>query len=68
MIYQFKCPRHGTFEVNQPMLVEHKTVCPKCGTEGQRVYSPLKHIWAGNAFRPDGSIRPDSDYAPVMRG
>ena len=68
MIYEFKCKEHGLFEVTQPMLAEHKADCPKCGASCQRIYLPLEHIWAGNAFRPDGSLRHDSDYAPVMRG
>ena len=67
MIYQFRCKEHGEFEVNQPMLSEHKTDCPECSEPCQRVYSPLKHIWADSVFRPDGSFREDKDYA-ILKG
>jgi len=67
MLYQFKCKNHGEFEVRQSILAEHKANCSKCGKEAQRVYSPVKHFWKGNAFRSDGSLREDKDYAPVMK-
>ena len=63
MIYQFKCGKHGEFEVDQPIMAEHKSNCPQCGEPAQRVYSTLKHIWANSAFREDGSYRQDEDYA-----
>jgi putative FmdB family regulatory protein len=67
MLYQFKCREHGTFEVSQPILSEHKADCPECGKECQRVYSRLQWIWAGEAYRPDGSKREDNDYA-ILKG
>ena len=67
MTYEFECEKHGTFEVNQPMLSEHKLDCPECGSECQRIYSELNHILAGSAFRPDGSYRQDEDYA-ILKG
>lgn len=68
MLYEFKCSEHGTFEINQSILAEHRANCPLCGQPAQRVYSLLQWIWAGNAYRPDGSLREDKDYAEVMRG
>ena len=69
MVYEYVCHPCGYgFEENQYMMAEHKAICPKCGERAQRVYSKLAVIWAGAAFRRDGSYRQDKDYAPVMRG
>ena len=65
MLYDFKCPEHGTFTVKQSMLADHVASCPECGWPAQRIYSSLDHIWAGSVFRPDGSYRQDKDYAEV---
>lgn len=68
MFYQFRCPDCGIeFEVNQPMLSEHKANCLQCGAECQRMYSPIQVMWAGSAFRKDGSYREQNDYA-VLKG
>ena len=67
MIYEFKCQKHGLFEVNQPLFSEHKANCPECGLLAQRKYHSLDWVWAHSVFRPDGSYREDKDYAPVMR-
>lgn len=29
--YEYKCSKHGRFEVRQPMLSEKVADCPKCG-------------------------------------
>ncbi|KKN65907.1 hypothetical protein LCGC14_0477240 [marine sediment metagenome] len=50
------------------MFSEHKADCPQCGEAAQRIYSSLEWVWAGEAYRPDGSRREHDDYAPVMRG
>ncbi len=69
MIYEFECTQHGSFEVKRPMSeCSEMGNCPECGAEGQRVFSRFTWFWAGEAYRSDGSRRPDSDYAPVMRG
>jgi len=69
MQYEFECKECGLiFEVNQPMLSDHKASCPQCGKPSQRIYGTLEWIWKGEAYRPDGSRREDKDYAPVMRG
>jgi len=71
MQYQFKCERHGEkplhFEVSQPMDSHHTAKCPECGVTAQRVFLPLKHIWANSVFRSDGSYRQDEDYA-ILKG
>ena len=68
MIYQFKCKTHGKFEVKQSIFDEHEADCPKCKQPAQRIYSNLQWIWNNTAYRPDGSLRQDKDYAPVMKG
>uniref|UniRef100_A0A6M3IQT2 Putative regulatory protein FmdB zinc ribbon domain-containing protein n=1 Tax=viral metagenome TaxID=1070528 RepID=A0A6M3IQT2_9ZZZZ len=68
MNYLFRCSSHGEFEINQPIMAEHKANCPECHEPAQRIFTGLQHIWAGSVFRPDGSLRQDKDYAPVMRG
>ncbi len=67
MFYQFRCNEHGEFEVEQPLLAEHKATCPECGKEGQRIFSQLQWKWANSVFRPDGSYRQDDDYA-ILKG
>jgi putative FmdB family regulatory protein len=67
MLYEYKCRTHGVFEVNQPITAEHKADCPDCGKPAQRVFTTLAWKWAGAAYRPDGSLRQDKDYAPVMK-
>lgn len=68
LIYIYRCEQHGEFEVRQRMHEEHKANCPQCGKPAQRVFSSPQWIWKGEAYRPDGTRRPDSDYAPVMKG
>ncbi|MFA5429911.1 MAG: zinc ribbon domain-containing protein [Candidatus Omnitrophota bacterium] len=68
MFYDFKCRTHGVFTVSQPIASEHKADCPRCNKPAARVFSNLQWIWAGSAYRPDGSLRQDKDYAPVMKG
>jgi len=68
MQYQFECKNHGSFEVSQPILAEHKAYCPVCGELAQRLFASLDWRWAGSVFRENGSYREDKDYAPVMRG
>jgi putative FmdB family regulatory protein len=67
MFYEFKCPEHGVFEVTQPIEAEHKADCPKCGGPARRVFTTLAWKWGGAAYRPDGSLRQDKDYAAVMK-
>ncbi len=68
MFYQFRCQKHGNFEIQQPITAEHRATCSKCGADCQRIYSTFQWVWAGTRFREDGSKRQESDYAQVMRG
>jgi putative FmdB family regulatory protein len=40
MLYKFRCPEHGAFEVSQPMAADHKAACPVCRQPAQRIYGP----------------------------
>lgn len=59
MLYEFECPVHGRFEVNQPIMAEHKANCPKCGQPAKRVYFPSAWLWTHpqTTFNRDGSYR-----------
>lgn len=65
MTYEFRCIRHGLFEVKQPMASEHKATCWECGAPAQRIFSRLEWVWAGSIYRPDGSLREVNDYASL---
>ncbi|MDD5703883.1 MAG: zinc ribbon domain-containing protein [Dehalococcoidales bacterium] len=67
MIYEFKCKKHGIFEVNQSINEEHKAKCPVCKQPGQRLFSSHEVIWAGSVYREDGSRREEKDYA-ILKG
>jgi len=61
MIYEFECPEHGRFEVNQPMMAEHKANCPICGKEAQRIFSSPQWFYdkPRNLFDKQGNYRED---------
>jgi putative FmdB family regulatory protein len=67
MKYEYKCQKHGTFEIKQSLFEEHKADCPECGLTAQRIYANLQWIWAYSVYRPDGSRREDKDYAPIYK-
>ncbi len=58
MLYEFKCPEHGKFEVEQNMQTTHIADCPKCGAIAYRVYSPTGHYYDNPKplYHNDGSI------------
>ena len=65
MKYEFFCSEHDVFVVRQPMLADHKAVCPVCSKEARRVFIPLTWKWGDSVFRKDGSYREDKDYASL---
>jgi len=67
MVYEFICPIHGYFTLEQPLYVEHLAVCPKCGQVAIRKFSSPGIVMAGQAFRPDGSYRQEKDY-DILKG
>ena len=66
MIYKFKCPEHGIFEVNQRIMTEHKAYCPICGILGSRVYQSLPFQFGKADYNKDGSrdLNPDLPDVP----
>jgi hypothetical protein len=83
MIYQFKCNTcvavkslalpvsvvpHYIFEVNQPMLSEHRANCPICGKPAQRVWSAPIHYEPWDLWNKDGSHQSDSTLPTAYRG
>ena len=70
MNYEYRCLKcEYKFELKRPMSeCSEMGNCPECGAEGQRILSPFTWIWSGRAYRPDGSLREDKDYARVMNG
>ena len=44
-LYEFVCHEHGSFEVEQPMLAEHKANCPVCKKPARRIFTPLPVHW-----------------------
>ena len=68
MKYNFRCNMCKTIlEVEQPITTDHILYCPECNEEAQRIYSRLEWILGGSAYRPDGSLREDNDYA-ILKG
>ncbi|KKN76440.1 hypothetical protein LCGC14_0369490 [marine sediment metagenome] len=67
MLYEFRCPGHGTFTLKQGILSDHVARCPECDCPAQRIYSPFRWGQGNPVFRPDGSYREDKDYA-VLKG
>lgn len=63
MVYEYFCPKHGSFEVRQPINADHIARCPQCGALGIRQFGAHEVVWAGSAYRPNGSRRQDEDYA-----
>jgi len=67
MIYLFKCWEHGTFEVEQRMMEEHKYICPYCGYTAQRIYTALPFQFGKADYNKDGSrdLNPDLPHVPT---
>ena len=38
--YDYKCKKHGIFEVFQRMNDKHTAGCPKCGRDTERIFYP----------------------------
>jgi hypothetical protein len=66
-IIRCKCSDCGVFEVEQPMMAEHKATCT-CGKPAQRVYIPLMHFWPDCLWNPDGSKQSPDELPSVPSG
>ena len=68
MIYQFRCPAHGKFDVRQGMMETHEAICPICNGPAQRIYLPLIHYWPDVLWNKDGSKQSPDDLPQVPTG
>ena len=66
MIYIFRCPSHGKFEVKQPIHQTHEAICPICNGPTQRIYTPLPFMFGRSDYHKDGSrdLNPDLPIVP----
>ena len=68
MWYEYFCPKHGSFEVKRSMNDSSlPATCPTCGSLGIRQFGTHEVVWAGSAYRPNGSRREDKDY-DILKG
>lgn len=65
MVYLFRCPAHGEFEVEQGMMETHEALCPICDSPTQRIYTPLMHYWPDSLWHADGSKQSPDKLPPV---
>jgi len=46
MFYQYRCPKHGLFEMRRPMSeCKLSGICPQCGKESPRRFSTFAFNW-----------------------
>lgn len=48
MIYEYECPKHGVFEVQQKITDEPLLFCPHCQEEG--LETPIKKLISMSNF------------------
>ena len=49
-IYEYKCPKCGHFEVEQPITADALKTCPKCGKPVKKLISRSTVIFKGPGF------------------
>ena len=50
-IYEYKCDRCShLFELRQSFKDDSATCCPVCGSDAQRIFSPVPVIFKGSGF------------------
>ena len=49
-IYEYRCKKGHTFEVNQRMVDDALTECTTCGASVQRVFHPVAVHFKGSGF------------------
>jgi ribosomal protein L37AE/L43A len=46
MDYKFNCKTHGEIIISCSMKdVKDRMICPECGEESERIYSPTASVW-----------------------
>jgi len=64
MFYEFRCPRHGVYELQRPMRdCRVPAHCPDCGELSERVWSIFSFGWGfgGWDFACEGMGGPRGD-------
>ena len=65
-IYDYKCEKHGAFEVVRSMKDDSPQVCLRCRRVAKRVFSPTPAIYkVGGFFHIDSGKRFESQLGPV---
>ncbi len=49
-VYEYKCPKCGHFEVEQPITADALRTCPKCGKPVKKLISRSTVIFKGSGF------------------
>ena len=50
-VYEYECEKcHLRFEMKRPFGEDGSGFCPQCGSEAQRVFSPVAIIFKGSGF------------------
>ncbi len=70
MPFENKLPIVGyyTFEVNQPMMMEHVANCPICNEPAERVWTMPAIYTPWDLWNEDGSRQDDSELPRVYTG
>ncbi|HEY3315664.1 MAG TPA: FmdB family zinc ribbon protein [Bacillota bacterium] len=58
-VYEYKCPKCGHFEVEQPITAEVLSTCPKCGKPIKKLISRSAVIFKGSGFYVTDNRKPD---------
>ena len=59
--YEYECPVHGVFEVQQKMTEPPLTICPQCQADGTE--TPVKKLISLSSFHLAGSGWAKDNYS-----
>ncbi|MHB0886817.1 MAG: FmdB family zinc ribbon protein [Bacillota bacterium] len=59
-VYEYKCPKCGHFEVEQPITADALKTCPKCGKPVKKLISRSAVIFKGSGFYVTDNRKSDS--------
>lgn len=61
MFYEYECPQHGVFEVQQKITDAPLSECPQCKEEGN--ITPVKRLISKTSFILNGGGWASSNYS-----
>ncbi len=67
-IYEYKCPKCGHFEVEQPITAAALETCPKCGKPVKKLISRSTVIFKGSGFYVTDNRKPGDKAKPSGDG